>query len=129
VVVLVPRPPAIALEVKVRPAAQYRGDEPNVGDVAHLAVSGGQGARAIWVYREGVQLVLRCPGDPACQISESSTAVDLTLSAVGTYSVVAVTGDSLPTPTGDQGVDTAAARSAGLDVRQDHVTVTGVSGH
>jgi putative component of toxin-antitoxin plasmid stabilization module len=121
-------PPAIALDVKRQPGAQFRGDELNVGDVVHLAVSGGRGARAIWVYREGVQLVLRCPGDPTCQISDASTAVDLTPSAVGMYSVVAVIGDHPPTPTGDQSVDTAAARDAGLDVRQEHVNVTGVSG-
>jgi hypothetical protein len=117
--------PAVALNVDVVPSARFRGEEITVGDVARIAVSGGRGARAIWVYREGVKLVLRCPGDPTCRISEASTEVDLTLSSAGRYDVVSVTGDHLPTPTGDRGVDTAAARDAGLDVQQHPVNVTG----
>lgn len=125
VVVLRQPPPALALNIDVKHSARFRGDEATVGDVARIAVSGGRGARAIWVYREQVQLVLRCPGDPTCRISDASTEVDLTLSSAGTYHVVALTGGSrLPAPTGDYGVDTAAARDAGLDVRQDHLAVT-----
>lgn len=122
---LLSRPPALTLSVETQPSRRFRSDDPNVGDVAHMAVSGGRGSRAIWVYREGVQLVLRCPGDPSCQISDAETAVDLTLTAVGTYHVVAVSGDLLPTPTGDQGVDTAAVRDAGLDVQQMRLTIEG----
>lgn len=125
VVLRPPPPPALALNVEVKHSARFRGDELNVGDVAHIAVSGGRAARAIWVYREGVQLVLRCPGDATCRISDASTEVDLTLRSVGTYNVVALTGDHLPTPTGNHGADTAAALGAGLDVRQDHLNVTG----
>ncbi len=117
--------PALALNVEVKHSAVFRGDDASVGDVAHVVVSGGKGARAIWVYREDVQLVLRCPGDPTCRISDASTEVDLPLTSAGRYTVVAVTAaGSLPAPTGTYVADTAAARDAGLDVQQSHLTVS-----
>ncbi len=123
-VVLRRPPPALALNVEVKHSARFRGDDASVGDVAHVVVSGGKGPRAIWVYREDVQLVLRCPGDPACRVSEASTEVDLPLTSAGNYTVVALTAASnLPAPTGIYGADTAAARDAGIDVRQYHLTV------
>lgn len=117
-------PPALALDVEVKHSALFRGDDASVGDVAHVVVSGGKGPRAIWVYREDVELVLRCPGDPACRVSDASTEVDLPLTSVGNYTVVALTAaSSLPAPTGTYGADTAAAKDAGLVVRQHHLTV------
>ncbi|HEX8114971.1 MAG TPA: hypothetical protein VF516_44890, partial [Kofleriaceae bacterium] len=118
-------PPALALNVEVKHSAVFRGDDASVGDIAHVVVSGGKGGRAIWVYREDVQLVLRCPGDPACRVSDASTEVDLPLTSAGTYTVVALTAASnLPAPTGSYGADTAAARDAGLDVRQYRLPVS-----
>lgn len=117
-------PPALALNVEVKHSAVYRGDEASAGDVAHIVVSGGKGPRAIWVYHEEVQLVLRCPGDPKCRVSDASTEVDLTLTSAGTYTVVALTAASgLPPLTGTYDADTAAAKDAGLDVRQYRLTV------
>lgn len=123
--VLLRRPvPELALNVKVKHSAVYRGDEASAGDIAHIVVSGGKGLRAIWVYHEEVQLVLRCPGDPKCQVSDASTQVDVTLSSAGAYTVVALTGSSeLPTLTGSYDADTAAAKDAGLDVRQYRLNV------
>src|SRR5262249_21365493 len=96
----------------------------SAGDVAHIAVSGGKGPRAIWVYHEEVQLVLRCPDDPRCQVSDASTEVDLTLTSVGTYTVVALTGAShLPAPAGNYDTDAAAAKDARLEVREHQLTV------
>lgn len=118
------RPPALALHVDVKPSAVYRGDEASVGDVAHIVVSGGQGPRAIWVYHEEVQLVLRCPDDPRCRVSNESTEVDLTLTSAGTYTVVALTAVSrLPPLTGTYDADTAAAQDAGLEIRQSQLPV------
>jgi hypothetical protein len=123
-VVFLQPPPTLALDVHVKHSALYRGDEASAGDVAHIAVSGGKGTRAIRVYHEEVQLVLSCPGDPRCQISDRSTEVDLTLISAGTYTVVALTGAfSLPAPVGSYDADTAAAKDAGLDVRQQQVIV------
>lgn len=127
-----PRPaPALALNVEIKHSALYRGDEASTGDVAHLVASGGKGPRAIWVYHEEVQLVLRCPGDqaaepgdPKCRVSDTSTEVDLTLTSAGAYTVVALTGVSgLPPLTGTYDSDTAAAKDAGLDVQQQRLTV------
>lgn len=119
-----PPPPALALNVEVKHSARYRGDEASPGDVAHIVVSGGKGPRAIWVYHDEVQLVLRCPGDPRCRVSEASTEVDVTLSSVGAYTVVALTGVSgLPPLAGSYDDDTAAAKDAGLDVRQNRLVV------
>lgn len=123
-VVLLRPPPALALNVKVQHSATYRGNDATAGDVAHIAVSGGTGPRAIWVYHEEVQLVLRCPGDPRCRVSEASTEVDVMLSSAGTYTVVALTGSSgLPALTGTYDADTAAAKDAGLDVQQHRLIV------
>lgn len=123
-VVLRRPPPALALNVDVKHSARYRGDEASAGDIAHIVVSGGKGPRAIWVYHEEVQLVLRCPGDPKCRVSDASTEVDVTLTSAGTYTVVVLTGgDSLPPLTGTYDADTAAAKDAGLEVRQYRLTV------
>ena len=123
-VVVRPPPPALALNVGVQRSALYRGNEASAGDVAHIAVTGGKGPRAIWVYHEEVQLVLRCPGDPRCRISDDSTEADLTLSSAGTYTVVGLTAASgLPQLTGSYDADTAAAKDAGLEVRQYRLTV------
>jgi hypothetical protein len=117
-------PPALALNVGVKHSARYRGDEASAGDVAHIVVSGGKGPRAIWVYHEEVQLVLRCPGDPRCRVSDASTEVDVTLTSAGTYTMVALTGGaSLPPLMGTYDADTAAAKDAGLDVRQSRLVV------
>lgn len=133
VVVLHRPPPALALNVEVQHSARFRGDEAAVGDVAHIAVSGGGRLRAIWVYREDGQLVLQCPGDATCRSShaspdaspDGSMEVDLTLSTAGTYHVVAVTAVDGVRLTGNYYTDTAAAQDAGLDVRQYHLSVAG----
>jgi hypothetical protein len=116
--------PELALNVKVVHSTRIRGDEASAGDRAHIVVSGGKGPRAIWIYHEEVQLVLRCPGDPRCRVSESSTEVDVPLNSVGAYTVVALTGVSgLPALPGSYDADTAAAKDAGLDVRQYRLLV------
>jgi hypothetical protein len=129
VVVLHRPPPALALNVEVKHNLRFRGDEAAVGDVAHIAVSGGAQLRAIWVYREDGQLVLQCPGDATCRSSDASPdasiQVDLMLSTAGTYHVVAVTGADGVRLTGNYYTDTAAAQDAGLDVRQYHLLVAG----
>jgi hypothetical protein len=123
-VVLRRPPPELALNVKVQHSVLTRGDEASAGDIAHIVVSGGKGTRAIWVYHEEVQLVLRCPGDPRCRGSDASTEVDVMLNSAGVYTIVALTGGSrLPALTGTYDVDTAAAKDAGLDVQQYRLLV------
>jgi hypothetical protein len=125
-VVLLPAPPALALNIELMQASQFRGDEPKVGDVARITVSSGKGPGSIWVCREGVQLLLRCPGDPNCRVSDASTEVDLKLTSVGIYNVVALDTAAVAPLIGDCDVDTAAARDAGIDVRRSHLTVKGL---
>jgi hypothetical protein len=125
VALLVIRPPAapLALHIERSRDNRMRGDDAALGDVLHIAVTGGSGRRAIWVYRNGAS-VLRCPGAPACRTADGGLAVDVTLDLVGTYKVVALGGipDAMPAPTGGYDADTAAARQAGVgaaDLRED----------
>jgi serine/threonine protein kinase len=129
-VVVPPPPPALALNIHVQHSARDRGYEASPGDVAHIAVSGGQGPRAIWVFHDEVQLVLRCPGDPGCRIADASTEVDLPLTSGGRYTMVALTGAArLPALTGTYDADMAATKGAGIDVLQYHLTVDGELDH
>lgn len=117
-------PLELALDMAVRHRVPVRGTEGQVGDVVHIRVTGGDGERAIWVYCDEQQLVLRCPGDPGCQASGAEMSVDLALGEVATYTVVALSArGALPAPSGRYDDDTAAARRAGAAVRADSVTV------
>jgi hypothetical protein len=122
--VVLPTPQALALNVAVKHSTLYRGDGASAGDVARITVSGGKGLRAVWIYHEEVQLVLRCPGDARCQVSDASIEVDLPLTSAGTYTVVALTGaEHLPGLVGSYDADTAAAKEAGLDVQEHQLNV------
>ena len=125
VLVLVHRPPPVlALNVEVKHGMRVRGTGASVGDVVQIRVSGGRGQRAIWVYHEDIQVVLRCPGDPTCRLSDASTEVDLTLRSAGAYTVVALTGSArLPPLVGSYDADTAAAEAAGFEVQHSPLTV------
>jgi hypothetical protein len=123
--VVFPRPaPALALRVDVNHSARYRGDGQSAGDVARITVSGGKGARAIWVYHEEIHLVMRCPDSPACRVSDASTEVDLPLTSAGSYIVVALTdAGRLPHLVGSYDADVAAAKEAGLEVQERKLDV------
>lgn len=116
--------PALAIRVDIAHRATMRGSEARVGDTVHLAVSGGSGARALWLYRDEQRLVLRCPGDPACAMTDAGIAVSLELAEVGNYAIVALAGDgAVPEPAGSYDDDTAAARRAGIAIHEDRFTV------
>jgi hypothetical protein len=123
VVVLIlvrPSPQVVALKVEVKHSALFRGDEASAGDTAHITASG----RAIWVYHEEVELVLRCPEAPSCQASGGSITLDLPLTRTGTYTVVAL--GAVPAQTrleGNYDADTAAAKDAGVEIRQYQLVV------
>lgn len=88
-------------------------EERAVDDVAHVAVSGGPGRRAIRVYRDETELVIACPENPACGVSRDGITVDVTLGKIGTYAIVAVTSEeALPAMPGTYNADTAAAIQA-----------------
>lgn len=117
-------PAELTLSVEVQHSAPVRGREGQVGDTVRIAATGGSGERAIWVYRDEQQLVLRCPGASACAVSQSGIEIDFVPRQVGTYIIVALTARTrLPVPAGEYDDDTAAARRAGVVVREDKLTV------
>jgi hypothetical protein len=93
--------------------AVFRGPAANVGDLVHATARGGSGYRAVWVYHRDA-LVAACPGGAACQVTGDATIADVTLSAVGSYRIVALL-SSVPVapPRGTYDTDVASARSAG----------------
>ena len=117
-------PAELTLSMEVQHSAPVRGREGQVGDTVRIAATGGDGERAIWVYRDEQQLVLRCPGASACAVSQTGIQVDFVPRQVGTYTVVALTARArLPVPAGEYEDDIAAARRAGFVVREDRLTV------
>src|SRR5262249_13086813 len=117
-------PDGLALGVEIQHRAQVRGHDAAVGDVVTITARGGDGERAIWVYRDEQALVLRCPGAAACAVSGAGIAVDLALSQVATYTIVAVAARAaLPVPSGSYDDDIAAARRDGIAVREDRLIV------
>lgn len=125
---LVPKPEALVLAVERGPSAtRLRGDGAATGrlvvahgDPIHAAVRGGGRHHAIWVYRDGAELIARCPGNPsgespnpACRSSGEELTVDLTLHIIGSYQVVAWSSEAeLPVPSGSYDTDVAAATAA-----------------
>lgn len=111
--------PLLALHVDVTRGAPVRGAEAQLGEVVHVAATGGSGERAIWIYCDEVQLVLRCPGDRGCAASGDALAADLVLRQVGSYRIVALSAPAaLPPPTGSYDTDIAAARTAGAAIEE-----------
>ncbi|HEX7839608.1 MAG TPA: hypothetical protein VF469_19165 [Kofleriaceae bacterium] len=118
---LAPKPDALALVVERGPgAARLRGGGAAAGRLVvahgesiHAVVRGGDRHRAIWVYRDGADLVARCPGAPACRSSGEELTLDLTLPIIGTYQVIAWSSQAaLPVPSGAYDPDVAAATAA-----------------
>lgn len=118
---LAPRPDALALVVERRPSAtRLRGDTPATdrlivahGDAIRAIARGGGRYHAIWVYRDGTDLVAWCPGDKACSRGGGALTIELTLPIVGTYQVTAWSSDvELPAPGGAYDADFAAATAA-----------------
>ena len=97
----------------------------HVGDVVHAAARRGAAHRAIWIYREGGELLVACPGDPACSAGEGALAAKLRLELVGTYTVVALWSAAPIAPPGGAGRDAAiaAAERGGATVRVESIPV------
>ena len=97
----------------------------HVGDVVHAAARRGAAHRAIWIYREGGELLVACPGGPACSAGEGALAAKLRLELVGTYTVVALWSAAPIAPPGGAGRDAAiaAAERGGATVRVESIPV------
>ena len=125
VVLLPPRvqAPELAIAVTARRHEAVRtvqDQELVIGDVAQIAVSIGRRHRIVQVYRDESHLVLSCPQDPTCRVSQNAIAVDVTITDVGNYVVVAASSDDpLPPLTGKLDADAAALTRAGVAQKQD----------
>jgi hypothetical protein len=119
-----PAPGRLALDLRFDRSKLVRGtqsDERSAGDVVHIRVSGGNRHRVIRMYREEVHLVIGCPDDRACRVSSDATTVDVQLTQVGAYVIVALTTASpLPALPGNLDADVAAATRAGISDVQQH---------
>ena len=105
----------VALHVILDPVGPtMRGSSAHVGDRVRVTAAGSDPYRALWVYRNEHELVVACPGGPSCRRAGDATTADLTLLAVGRYTLVAITSSTpLPAPRGAYDTDQAAAREAG----------------
>jgi len=116
------RPLTLAYEIEKKTAV-VRGAPANLGDVVHATVTGGQHDRAVWVYRND-QLLVACPGAPQCRSDGAATIADITLTAMGTYTIVALTSSSpLPAPTGSLDADLGKAQGDGATTERRQLTV------
>jgi hypothetical protein len=102
-----PAPLALSAEL-VAGSQQVRG-----GSAIRAVVRGGEGHRAIWVYRDGHELVAQCPGHPTCQ--SAGDALSLVLEVpIGNYQIIALSSAAgVPAANGSPETDLAAATAAG----------------
>jgi hypothetical protein len=92
---------AVAFTIE-RGAAVVRDASPTTahpGDVVHVHATG-----TVWIYRDDHELVLACPGDRGCRAG----GADFPVSTIGSYTIVVVGGDHLPTPHGNLDTDVAS---------------------
>lgn len=85
---------------------------------------GGEGHRAIWIYRDGHELMAACPGHPACQSSGDALSIVLDRAPIGSYQVIALSSAAaLPAATGVPDRDLAAAIDAGASWKLQELEV------
>jgi hypothetical protein len=104
-------------------AVPRRGHSAHTRDVLRPKVQG-ERHQAIWVYLDERELILRCPEDARCRSADGELALELTLTARGSYAIVAV-GSSGPIPAPGPTLDRtlAATRVAGVRTKVEYVAV------
>ena len=119
----------LALSIE-RTGAVVRGAEANTGDTLTAAARGTGPHRAVWLFRDGRELVLACPGaagaagGSACRASADALTATATLALPGTYTVVALTSSApIPPPTASYDASVSAASDAGAVARTETVKV------
>ncbi len=114
-VVLVPRLLRREPAPRVVSAELVTGSQAMRGPSGIRAIArGGEGHRAIWIYRDGRELVAQCPGHPACQSSGDALSLVLDSVPIGNYQVIALSSAAaLPAATGSPERDLGAATAAG----------------
>jgi len=100
-----------------------RGKTAHPGDVLRVSASGAR-HRAIWVYRNEATLVAACPGAPPCRAGAAELALELVLTARGSYAVVTLgAASALPAPAGTLDADLDAASTIDGSYQIGHVEV------
>lgn len=115
------RPSAGELSVRqelVATAAGRRADSAAVGDTIRVSTNGGNGdVRELRLYRDGGDVVARCPGDAGCRVVDGSPELTFTLKAPGSYRSLVIVGTrEAPKPIGALDADARAASAAGASV-------------
>lgn len=110
-------PPGLQVEVESRPGVR-RGVEARPGDLLRLAATTGGARHAeLRVYRNDVELVLRCSTERPCSRRGAGLSAALVLDGVGRYqALLLLSRDPLPSAASDLETDTRAALAAGADV-------------
>lgn len=104
-------------------AVPRRGMSAHTGDVLRPEVRG-ERHQAIWVYLDEHELILRCPEEDRCHGADGELAVELPLTARGTYAVVAAgSSAAIPAPEATLDRTLAAARIAGVHTQVQYVDV------
>lgn len=107
-----PATPALFQQV-VQEGSIRRSESATPGDRLVLRAETGDATHAeLWVYRNGRELLLRCPGDRGCGREGSEITVSFPLPSPGRYQAVLVLGDQ-PLPPSGVGLDPDAG--AALD--------------
>jgi hypothetical protein len=122
-----PAAPADLVVMIDRQGSVVRGQSTaHVGDVVHVAARRGGEHRAIWIYGEGGELLVACPGGPGCSAGEGALAAKLRLELVGLYTVVALWSAAPIAPPDGAGRDAAiaAAERAGATVIVESIPVS-----
>ena len=129
---------AIALVAVLLPRSAHRASEPLAlsaelvagaqvmrGPSALRAIArGGDGHRAIWIYRDGRELAAACPGHPACQTTGGALRIVLDPVPIGSYQIIALSSAAaLPAATGSPDRDLAAAQDAGASWKLQELEV------
>jgi hypothetical protein len=124
-VVLLPRSPRHEAEPLALSADLAAGSQVMRGPSGLRAVArGGEGHRAIWIYRDGRELVAACPGHRACLSSDDALSIVLDAAPIGSYQIIALSSAAaLPVPTGSPERDLGAALDAGASWKLQELEV------
>lgn len=114
----------LALRVVVSKQGQSLGvDTAKAGDLVRAQATGGGRYRAVRIYRNG-DFELACPGQSPCHDIDGEITVEIPLTSVGTYRIVALSSSSpLPPTTGHVDGDMAELPDEGVTKKDQKILV------
>jgi hypothetical protein len=110
-------PPGLRIEIE-RGTTVRRGAEAQPGDLLRLAGStGGANHAELRVYRNDVELILRCSTEAPCSSRRGELKGSVVLDGVGRYQPLLLYSEKpLPRSASDLETDTSAALAAGVEI-------------